>query len=88
MRGTTGWSTVSRVGRIRRVIELLRRHPVASDAALAGLLAAIVVADVFNSGGYLTGSKWVYIPAGLLMTVPLAWRRRAPLVVVALVRGR
>jgi len=75
------------MGRGRRAVELLRRHPFASDAAVAGLLAVIVVADVFNSGGYLTGSKWIYVPAGLLMTVPLAWRRRAPLVVVAIVMG-
>ena len=75
------------MGRVRGAIETLRRHPFASDTALAGLLAAIVVADVFNSAGYLTGSKWVYLPAGLLMTLPLSWRRRFPLAVVTIVMG-
>ena len=54
---------------------------------LAFALAAFVLSDVFTSRGYLTGSKWVYIPAALLMTVPLAWRRRVPFAVVLLVMG-
>jgi hypothetical protein len=54
---------------------------------LAGVLATLVLADVFTSGSYLTGSEAVYVPVGLLMTVPLAWRRRAPLVVVVVVMG-
>jgi signal transduction histidine kinase len=73
--------------RVRRIIGTIREHPFAIDAALAVLLAALVLSEVFTSGGYLSGSKWVYVPVALLMTVPLAWRRRAPLVVVALVMG-
>jgi signal transduction histidine kinase len=66
---------------------MLRGHPFASDGLLAFALAAFVLSEVFTSGGYLTGSYWVYVPVAVLMTVPLAWRRRAPLVVVALVMG-
>jgi signal transduction histidine kinase len=79
--------TLDGMARVRALVRTVREHPFASDAVLAVLLAAVVMSEVFTSGGYLTGSKWVYVPTGLLMTVPLAWRRRAPLVVVALVMG-
>src|SRR5512133_1026432 len=79
--------TLDGMARVRALVRTVREHPFASDAVLAVLLAALVLSEVLTSGGYLTGSKWVYVPAGLLMTVPLAWRRRAPLVVVALVMG-
>ena len=59
----------------------LRRHPFAGDAAVALALAVFVLVDVFGSADYLTASRWVYVPATLLMTLPLAWRRRAPLAV-------
>lgn len=59
----------------------------ASDAALAVALAVLVVVDVLTSGDYLTGPRWLYVVAGLLMTVPLAWRRHAPLAVVVVVMG-
>src|SRR6266446_7003784 len=73
--------------RIRAVARMLRGHPFASDALLAFVLAAAVLSEIFTSGSYLTGSNWVYVPVAVLMTVPLAWRRSAPLVVVALVMG-
>jgi signal transduction histidine kinase len=79
--------TLDGMARVRALVRTVREHPFASDAVLAVLLAALVLSEVLTSGGYLTGSRWVYVPAGLLMTVPLAWRRRAPLVVVALVMG-
>ena len=56
---------------VRRLVE---RHPLASDAALAVALGAIVQADIWTSGDYFTASKAIYVPAGLLMTLPLAWR--------------
>ncbi len=64
---------------------MLRGHPFASDGLLAVALAAFVLSEVFTSGSYLTGSNWVYVPVAVLMTVPLALRRRAPLLVVTLV---
>jgi signal transduction histidine kinase len=73
--------------RVRTVIRAIRRHPFASDAALALVLLALVASEILTSHDYLTGSEWVYAPVAFLMTVPLAWRRRAPLVVVALVMG-
>jgi signal transduction histidine kinase len=73
--------------RIRAAFFMIRGHPFASDAVLAFALAALVLFEVFTSKGYLTGSNWVYVSVALLMTVPLAWRRRAPLVVVAVVMG-
>jgi len=66
---------------------MLRGHPFASDGLLGFALAAFVLSEVFTSGGYLTGSNWVYVPVAVVMTAPLAWRRRAPLLVVALVMG-
>jgi signal transduction histidine kinase len=72
---------------VRVIGRTLRDHPFASDAALAGVLAVVVLSEVFTSGSYLTGSNWAYVPAGVLITVPLAWRRRYPLIVVVLVMG-
>lgn len=66
---------------------MLRGHAFAADTLLAVALAAFVLSDVFTSESYLTGSDAVYVPVALLMTVPLAWRRRAPLVVVVVVMG-
>lgn len=69
---------------MRRLVE---RHPFVSDSALAVALAGLVLSDLWTSGDYLTASKAIYVPAGLLMTLPLAWRRRAPLPVAAVVMG-
>jgi signal transduction histidine kinase len=71
----------------RAIVEVFRDHPFLSDGLLAFGLAALVLSDVETSGDYLRGSNWVYVPVALLMTVPLAWRRRAPFVVVVLVMG-
>jgi len=70
---------------VHTVIRAIRAHPFASDAVLALLLLALVLSEVLTSRDYLTGSEWVYVPVALLMTVPLAWRRSAPLPVVAFV---
>jgi signal transduction histidine kinase len=67
------------------VRRLLERHPFASDAAVAVALAALVESDILTSLDYFTGSKAVYLSAASLMTVPLAWRRRAPLPVLVVV---
>jgi signal transduction histidine kinase len=75
---------MSRIADVRRSIE---EHPFAVDCAIAVTLAAIVVEDLVSSGGYYTASQWIYVPAALLMTLPLAWRRRAPLAVCAVVLG-
>src|SRR5919201_331810 len=69
---------------IRRLIE---DHPLASDAAVAVAVAALVQSEIWTSSDYLTASKAIYVPTGLLMTLPLVWRRRAPLAVAAVVMG-
>jgi signal transduction histidine kinase len=75
------------VASIRAGIRAVQRHPFASDAVLGSALALLVLSEVFTSRSYLTGSEWVYVPVALLMTLPLAWRRRFPLAVVAVVMG-
>jgi signal transduction histidine kinase len=82
-----GCATFREMPRIRAAFFMIRGHPFATDALLAFALAALVLSEVLTSEGYLTGSNWVYVPVALSMTVPLAWRRRAPLVVVVLVMG-
>jgi signal transduction histidine kinase len=79
--------TVRGVSWFRTVRRVIERHPFASDAAVAAAVAAFVLLDVWTSGDYFTASKAIYVSAGLLMTLPLAWRRRAPLAVVAVVMG-
>jgi signal transduction histidine kinase len=84
--GSDRLSYVPSMTLVRAVVRALRDHPLASDAALAFVLALFVLQDVLLSNGdYLTGQRSVYVPAALLMTVPLAWRRRAPLLVVSVV---
>src|SRR6266496_2260825 len=78
---------LSMTRRAHAVVQAFRDHPSASDALLGFGLAVLVLSDVLTSRGYLSGSIWVYVPVALLMTVPLAWRRRVPLVVVVIVMG-
>jgi signal transduction histidine kinase len=75
---------MSRFGGLR---ERIRGHPFAVDGAVAVVLGALVIEDLFSSGGYYTASQWIYVPAALLMTLPLAWRRRRPLAVCLVVMG-
>jgi signal transduction histidine kinase len=82
-----GLSYVPSVKPIRALAQAVRDHSFASDAVLAIALAAFAFSDIITSNGYLSGSDWVYVPVVLLMTLPLAWRRRAPLVVVVVVMG-
>jgi signal transduction histidine kinase len=79
--------TVSRMRWIRSIRRLVDRHPLAADAAVAVALAAFVQQDIWGSSDYFTASKAVYVPAALLMTLPLAFRRRAPLAVAVVVMG-
>lgn len=85
MRMLVHFDTFPSVTRIRSVFRALRDRPFLSDGSLAALLAVLVVGDVWTAENYFTGPRWLYLMAGLLMTVPLAWRRRAPLAVVSVV---
>ena len=81
------WVTFLSMTRARALVQAFQEHPIASDAGLAFGLAALVLSDILTSRNYLTGSTWVYVPVALLMTAPLAWRRRTPLGVVVVVMG-
>jgi signal transduction histidine kinase len=56
------------------------------DAALAILLAVFAEVEVWLGDGYV-GPRWANALLVLVMALPLAWRRRAPLVVLAIVMG-
>jgi signal transduction histidine kinase len=79
--------TVRWMALFQRLSGMVDRHPFAADTVVAVALAAFVQVDIWTSGDYLTASKAIYVPAGLLMTLPLALRRRAPLAVDAVVMG-
>jgi signal transduction histidine kinase len=79
--------TVRGVRWFEDVRSLTVRHPFASDAVLAVVVAGLVQGDIWTSTDYFTASKAIYVSGGLLMTLPLAWRRRAPLTVATVVMG-
>jgi signal transduction histidine kinase len=61
----------------------VRRHPRRLDAGVALLLAVLVVDEILTSD--VTGPPALLVPLALAMTLPLAWRRTAPLVTTAAV---
>jgi signal transduction histidine kinase len=61
------------------------RRSRALDALLALGLTGLVQLEIWGSD--VTVPKALAVPVGLLMTLPLAWRRQAPLAVVAVVMG-
>lgn len=73
--------------RVRAWLVLPQSHPFAVDSALAGALVAACVAEVLTSSGYLTGSKWIYLPAAIAIAAPIAWRRRHPLAIAVVGLG-
>jgi signal transduction histidine kinase len=77
MRRPGTWSVPGLAGRSVRAAA--RRHPRVVDAALAVL---VTVLDTVN--GDATGLGWLWVGA---VSVPLVWRRRAPVVVCWLVFG-
>ena len=84
--GVAGRSGSAYARHMRRLVEAwdeMRRHPRASDAAVAILLAAFVLWEIFATD--VDGELAVVVPVALLMTLPLAWRRTAPLPVTAIV---
>jgi signal transduction histidine kinase len=62
---------------LERARDAVRGHPRAVDALLALGLAALVQWEILTTD--VTGPKWLLVPAGLAITIPLAWRRVAPL---------
>jgi signal transduction histidine kinase len=82
MRSLATSATVVRMVRVPRLVSQWRRPP-GLDILLALGLAALLQLEIWGSD--VTVPKSLAVPVGLLMTVPLAWRRRAPLAVVAVV---
>src|SRR5919109_593446 len=75
----------SQMAPLSAVGRALRTHCFASDALLALALMAVVQLEIWLTN--VTVPKGVAAPAGVLMTLPLAWRRRAPLAVTIVVMG-
>ena len=65
---------------LERFASWLREHPFAVDAGLAGLF--FVLTALIARSGYDSGSETFL---ALLFSVPLAWRRRAPVPAAAAV---
>jgi signal transduction histidine kinase len=64
-----------------RLLAVIRRHPVLTDAALAAVLLAVSVPPVSAVAG---PNQALSVALIIALVVPLAWRRRAPFVVFAL----
>lgn len=58
---------------------LPRDHPRVVDLVIAGGCLLILILAVLTDDGYLSGPRWAYLTTAGSMTVPLAWRRSAPL---------
>jgi signal transduction histidine kinase len=71
------------MSRLGQVPAAVRRHPRRLDAGVALLLAALVIDEILTSD--VTGPPGLLVPLALAMTVPLAWRRAAPLATAAIV---
>ena len=82
MRGRPGSVTVGRVPPIPSLTSSPARADVL-DAALAGALAILALAEVLT--GQVSGPRAAAVPLALLLTLPLAVRRRYPLPVTAVV---
>jgi len=67
------------------VRRLPRDHPRVVDVVIAGGCLLILILAVITDDGYLSGPRWAYLAASLTMTVPLAWRRSAPLTSLVMV---
>ena len=82
MRGRPGSVTVRRVPPIPSLTSSPARADVL-DAALAGALAILALAEILT--GQVSGPRAAAVPLALLLTLPLAVRRRYPLPVTAVV---
>ena len=70
---------------LTRIRALPRDHPRVVDLVIAGGCLLVLFLAVLTDDGYLSGPRWAYLTASFLMTVPLAWRRSAPLASLVIV---
>ena len=75
--------TVGCMERLALLRGAARQHPYAIDPLLAATLAVSAQLELWTNPEM--SPRAVLVPCSLLTTVPLAWRRRAPLAVVAVV---
>ena len=87
MRGDGNGVSVRRVASSSVVVRLRAAAARWGDVALAGALTLFTQVDIWTADDYLVGSKPVFALTALCMTVPIAWRRRAPLFVALAVAG-
>lgn len=71
----------------RRIVAWLRAHPFGADAVLAGAITLYVQQDTWLNDWVGGWSLPAYAATGLAMTLPLALRRRRPVMVAAIVFG-
>jgi signal transduction histidine kinase len=83
MRFRTGSGTVGCMERLALLRGAARQHPYATDALLAAALAVSAQLELWTNPEM--SPRGVLALCSLLMTVPLAWRRRAPLAAVTVV---
>jgi len=69
---------------LERATVWLRRHPFGVDATVAGLAVFVLVVTLSRSYGY-GGAEGIAFVLGLMLLVPLAWRRRRPVRAAAVV---
>jgi signal transduction histidine kinase len=70
---------------LTRVRDLPRDHPRVVDVVIACGCLLILIMAVLTDDGYLSGPRWAYLATAGVMTVPLAWRRSAPLTSLVMV---
>ena len=70
-----------------RYVPCMPRKPPLADTLLAAVLAAVKLVMVATSWQIDGGSRPLTYVAALLLTVPLAWRRVAPLLSASIVFG-
>ena len=83
MRFRTGSGTVGCMERLAWIRGAARQHPYATDALLAAALAMSAQLELWTNPEM--SPRAVLVPCSLLIAVPLAWRRRAPLTAVSVV---
>ena len=69
---------------LRQILVRAREQVVAVDGLIAVALAGLALWEMSSPGRFI-GSRTIHAVGILLMTLPLAWRRRAPLTVACIV---
>ena len=87
MAAPAGPSYLGLVMRLPAWVTRVQERPRVLDAGLAIVVLDWLLWYVVSDDGYLTGPRWAYLTASVVMTIPLALRRTAPLGVLVVVLG-